>query len=136
MRLSDLNLNENSEKGSKMSILHPVTEEPMLKEDKKTPQTITLAGIDSDRYKSADKAQKNKLLGRGRKGKISVEKLESNDLDILVACAISWDIDLFDEPEQNKFKAENVRNLLSENKFIFDQVNTYIADRANFLPSA
>jgi hypothetical protein len=136
MKLSDLNLNENSEKGYKMKILHPYTDEPMLKDDKKTPQTITVCGIDSDRFKSADKAQKNKQLQKGRKGRPTAEKLMSQDLDTLVACVIAWDVELHDTEEQNKFNAKNLRMTLEENTFIYDQVNSAIADRSNFLDIA
>ena len=131
MDLKDLNTTATAEKGAACTLRHPVT-------DEKTDIILTLAGSDSRRYKTANHMIQNRSLSRG-KFKITAEKLEANALEILAACVIGWknveDSDLFPKgtPECT---ADTALAFLGKHAWAKEQVDTFIADRANFLPRA
>jgi len=130
MDLSGFNFSENSDKGVEVVLRHPVTDEPL---DIK----VTVVGSDSKRYKAASHRVQNRSLSRGR-GKITAERLEANGLEILSECVLDWenveDSELFDEvPKCNK---ENVLKFLKKHTWAKEQIDSFIADRSNFLASA
>lgn len=130
MDLNSLNLTENAEKGVELTLRHPVTDEPL-------DIVLTVAGSDSKRYKRASHRVQNRVMGRGR-NKITAEKLEANGLEVLSECVINWknveDSELFDKKPQ--CTPENIQKFFTRHQWAKEQVDAFVADRANFLQSA
>lgn len=130
MDLSTLNISENAEHGVDMTLRHPVTDEPL-------DIVLTVVGSDSKRYKRASHKVQNRVIGQ-RRNKMTAEKLEANGMEILSACVVEWqnveDSDLFDK--KPKCTPENVLLFLNKHTWAKEQVDSFVADRANFLPSA
>ena len=83
MDLNKFSTKTTSQAGSPLVLRNPDT-------DEKTDIVITLAGADSQRYRSASHKVQNRSLKRG-KFKVTAEKLEANALEILAACVIDWE---------------------------------------------
>ena len=78
-----------------VKLLHPNTGD-VLKNDNKTPMTITLFATHSKTYKSAIHEQTNKQIKRSRGGKKEVdftaEDIEQSSLEILAKITKEWNI--------------------------------------------
>jgi len=116
------------EDGAKLTLRHPVT-------DDLTDITLTVTGSDSARYRKASHKVQNRSLSRG-KFKVTAEKLESNSLEIIASCVVSWknveDSDLF-KKKNPECTTENVTLFFNKHKWAREQADAFIADRANFL---
>ena len=133
MDLNKLSTKAASQAGAVLILRHPAT-------DDATDISLTLAGADSQRYRSTSHIVQNRSLKSG-KFKTTAEKLESNALEILAACVISWenvvDSELFPSKDKNAVPECNEKNALAFFKkhiWAKEQADTFIADRANFLP--
>jgi len=78
-----------------VTLLHPNTEE-VLKNDDKSPMTITLYAPHSKIYKAAMHEQTNKQIKKSRGGKkeidITAEDIEKASLDVLAKVTKEWNI--------------------------------------------
>ena len=129
--LSQLDTSKASEIGAVLEVLHPVDNTPLgIK--------ITLAGADSDIYrrfmaKIANKARQRIKPGRPYTPPTQEEDRE-NAVNLLVACTLGWE-GIIMRGEEYPFSPENARVLYSDPGFswLYDQVDGFIQDRANFL---
>ena len=130
MDLSTLS-GQKIETGAELTLRHPVTDEP-------TDIVLTVVGSDSKRYRKASHRVQNRNLSRG-KFKVTAEKLESNSLEIIAACVVGWsnveDSGLF-KKKNPECTVENVTLFIDKHKWAKEQVDAFIADRANFLTNA
>lgn len=135
MDLNSLNTKVAAEEGAKLSLVHPATGEVLTDEKTGKALTITLAGVDSDRYREADRRITDKRLATtqaGRKVSLTHKSLESDQLERLVAATISWDgVGL--GAETLECTPDNVRKIYKELLWIREQVEAFVNDRANFL---
>lgn len=117
-----------------LTVTHPVTGLPLkMKDDVLV--TLSLAGMDSDRYRAADRENTNnrlKLRASGARVKMTAEELEAEALEIIVACTVGW-TGVFDDGEEVPFSAANVRTLYTKVPWLRQQADVFIHDRANFL---
>jgi hypothetical protein len=118
-----------SSRGEWLQLLHPVSGESIGVE-------IKLLGRDSAAYvnKARDiNAAKFAKAGRGKK----LDLLPSDDeqVDLLVAVTAEWR-GVVVNGEALAFSPENVRKLYAEQRWVREQVDLFVGDRANFLMSA
>lgn len=92
---------------------------------------IKVLGIDSDAYKNQQRKITDRRLSN-RKMKITSAELESEGLSLLVACVVAWE-GIEDDNGNIECTASNVRQFLLENPFVREQLDSAIADRANFI---
>lgn len=127
MDLSNLNLAESANVGAVMEVVHPVTGE-VLKYDN-VPMSIHLLGRDSDAHRIAIQRIATKQLGR--QSKPNAAKLSDEAIELLVACTVGW----YGIQENNailEFNEANVRHVYLKYAWLRQQVDEFIADRANF----
>jgi len=120
----------NSEDEATYEVVHPSTGEPLgIK--------ITVAGIDSKKYRDAQRKLSNKRLkqtfGRGVVNKTpTVEEFEAETIDILAKCTLSWEKVVW-EGNDLPCTYENAKMIYGNLIWLRDQVDAFINDRANFL---
>jgi len=132
MDLNQLDTIAVGEQGVPMQVKHPVSGEPLTKDDG-TPQTITLAGHDSDRFRAAQRANTDRRL-KSQRRVASAEEIDKENLELLVAVTLGWDIQVDGQtPEPSKAK---IREIYTRFPWMREQVDVFVGDRANFLPSS
>lgn len=145
MDLSKLDMREGADDGRWLQLTHPVTQELLWDDEKKKtgPVRIRLLGADSKKHRSKEYAARNRRLKQmGRGGKrgglmagVTAEGLEEDATEVMVACTLGWEnIQLAGQPLE--FTPDAARSLYSEHEWIREQVDEFIADRANFLGEA
>ena len=123
----DLDKIELIEEGSEMVVVHPVTFEP-LKDEKGNIATIRLAGMDSATYRKASNAIANRRTKGNRFAKMTVERFESDGLELICKCTLAWSNLMIGG------KVPKTPNELYEGrKWLKEQADTFIHDRANYL---
>lgn len=140
MDLSAIDTKAAAEAGAVMELKHPATGDVIRKPETSDtpagqdppPVTMTLAGQDSERHKRARNAAVTKRLARRNPGKITGEDADAENLDVLVACVISWD-GIVDNGEPLDCTAKNVRRIFEKYPWAREQAEQFIADRANYL---
>lgn len=106
------------------NLRHPST-------DERLDIAITVFSSDSKKYRAVVHKLRNDRMGK-RSSKVSSEQIEKNAMDILVACTESWRNMMFDGKDL-ECTPENVRMIYTELPWVYDQVDTHIGDRTNFL---
>jgi hypothetical protein len=137
--LSDLDTMELGEQGVEMPLRHPRDFTTLMHGDPPRKQTITVASADSDKFQKASRAardRRNQVGGRrGGPGTVRAAEIDNDSVEMLVAVVIGWDITLNGETPTCAPAA--VRKLYLSYPWIMRQVDSFIADDANFLkPSA
>lgn len=131
MDLSSLDTRKPADDGADMQLRHPGTDAVLTQDDGKA-ISITLAGSDSDRYQRAQRSQANRRLNAGVRRKLTIEELESDTIELLVACTIRWD-GVKVGGKVLECNADNARKLYRDYQWIREQANAFIGERANFL---
>ncbi len=127
-------LTPNADQGAVMTVLNPITMQP-LRDDAGDDVTITLAGEDSEVYRSAQRAATNKRLAMRGKGKITAEELEAEALELLARCTLQWSGIVW-EGKALECNAKHARMLYQALPWLREQVDAFIADRSHFLTSS
>lgn len=136
MALAELFTKTTAESGVPIEIFHPKT-------NLSVGVTIVVCGADSETYKKIQRKQLNRRMersarNRNRQLQLSAEELETEALDILVACTKDWSekgqptIE-FNPGELLPCTPENARRLYTEYEWIKEQIDQAIGDRTNFL---
>lgn len=96
---------------------------------------ITVLSKDSEKAKTITRSQLNrrfKVMGRSRAGvSLTAEELESESMDLLVACTLSWR-GMKWNGEDLACSAQNARDIYTRSPIIRDQVDEAINDRSLF----
>jgi hypothetical protein len=115
--------------GAVLNIVHPETEEVI------EGMTITLLGQDSKVYRKLQMGKQQAALNRISKGKKAVdfdaEKLAEDSIDDLVKLTVSWSGFTL-EGKKLDCTPENIRSVYADWAWIKEQVQEFVADRANF----
>jgi hypothetical protein len=128
------------DKPSRMTIMHPVTGEPVLDKDKK-PAWIEVYSADSDRAKAYNRKTTQRRLDMRGRNVVSAVALENDGNGLLAELTVGWHLvdlassEIIDVP----FSTQNARELYSEPEMTWlrEQVDTFAGARGNFLkPSA
>jgi hypothetical protein len=134
--LSSLDTTAVAESGAVMKVRNFATGEVLMTEDKK-PVTIVLAGEDSERFKKADLANRNRRIDRMQVGvrgaKASAAELDSDNLEMLVAVTIGWSNIAIDGDDELPFSHDNARVLYTKLPWLREQAQAFVLDRTNFL---
>lgn len=115
-----------------VEIIHPVTQE-------KTGVVFTVVGKDSDVYRAKIKAMANENMTRealmARRGKAdiqTIDKLESKNIDALVAATVGWsNVEL--DGEALEFNAANARKVYQRILPVREQVLEAVNDLELFM---
>jgi len=116
-----------------VSIKHPVTDEPLVKDDK-TEMTITVYAPHSMQYKSAVHEQTNKRIQKASKGKkitFTAEDIESATLELMAKTTKEWNIQL--NGKSPKFSVAEAMDLYSKLPWLKAQVIDAQEDYTSFL---
>jgi len=115
-----------------LEIVHPISKE-------KTGVFISVVGKDSDAYRGRIKAIANESLARdafaGQRGKVdipNIDKMETKNIDSLVAATVGWRNVVLDG-EELAFSAEAARKVYQRILPVREQVLEAINDLENFI---
>lgn len=111
---------------ARMQVVHPVTGEAVLDEKGKE-FFIEGVGTDSDIYRK--QIQKSIKDAQRRKGNIGVEGSELRGAELLVKCVSDCHLIL----NGKKVEKDNLVKVFLEFKWLREQWESFISDRANFI---
>ena len=115
--------------GAILNIMHPETEEVI------EGMTVTLLGQDSKIYRKLQLGKQQAALNRMAKGKkaldLDAEKLSEDSIDDLVKLTTAWSGFELDGSKLD-CTPENVRKVYADWTWIKEQVQEFVANRANF----
>ena len=133
----DLNQTKTADSAD-VVLMHPASGEPLGDKGPDgtvaNPATITVAGKDSDTYRTFQRRLLNRRLAvKGRRDSTpTVEELEEEGLSLLVTCTLGWkNIEL--DGKALAFSPGAARQLYSDFPWIREQVDAAIGDRERFL---
>jgi hypothetical protein len=137
--LKDANMDLNNlkpvlaDEGAVMQVVHPDTQEPI------EGMTITLLGQDSNVYEKISLKKQQAALARISRGKnamdVDAHQLQGDMINDLVALTVDWaGFELDGKPL--KATHENFRQVYTGWKWLKEQAQEFVADRANFFRSA
>lgn len=100
------------------------------------PVTITLLGVDSDKYqraeaKVADARLKDSMRSGGRSG-LKTSDLNESRIHLLALCTLAWH-GITEGGEPLPCSEQNVKRVYEDFPLIRNQVNAFINDRSNYL---
>jgi hypothetical protein len=119
---------------TRMTILHPVTGQPIRRSDTGEPAWIDVLSADSKAARDHEREMQNRRL-RSRARRITAEELEAEGIELLVSLTKAWSLATLDgDPLDVPCTPENARELYAspELAFIRRQVNEAAADAGNF----
>lgn len=129
------NVKKAADLGAKMEVKDPTTDQPMLKDDGETPITITLAGVESDKWKKARSTVGNKYLktaGPNRPpGAKTIEESIADDAFQLAAVTLAWD-GVIVEGQELECNQANAARIYAKYDWLRNQVSEFVGNRANF----
>lgn len=96
-----------------------------------SPVTITLLGKDSDVYTREVNANANRFLKQRGKATITAEGSKADGIRLLAKCTADWS-GIRVDGEDLPCNLENAVKLYNRFAWIKEQVDEFIADRANF----
>ena len=139
MNLSAFNTKKFAEEGQFMQLEHP-TEGHLLFDAKDKPIGITLKGKDSATYRklAADIMRKLKAKGKKKEAAFSLDDIEFENAEMLAALTVGFTgiIDVIEDKEVKlQVSYEAALSLYVKYPVIFEQVQRFIDDRANFIKS-
>lgn len=134
MDLSNLALASSAEEGAALHLKHPVTGEPLFCDDGK-PMSITVVGMDSDRFRKAERSIANQRLRqaqRRRSSTMSMEDIEKETVRAFAACTLDWSLQMGGKPLP--FSTDEAVKLYGNPDYgwIREQLDDFMSDRANF----
>lgn len=130
MDLSQFDTTQASEQGVVMPVINPLTRKPLLTDDGDA-ITITLLGMDSNVYrKHASATLKRRISPRGLN--MNVDGMEDEAIELLVTCTTAWE-NIEIDGEKPPFSKQAVREAYGRFRWLREQADEFINDRANFL---
>jgi hypothetical protein len=124
---------ESSTEGVFMPFLNARTGDPLRDDDGKE-VGVTLRGRLSRQGQQFQQDQATKRLEMGRRGQeVSVDTLESETTEMLVALTVGWSFDTLDE-KPFPCSPENARKFWSDPRFRAhrERANVFVGNEANF----
>ena len=128
---ASLDIAAAADKGAELQVRDPISGQPL--EANGQPVIIQLAGEDSDAYRRAERGAINRRLEGRQRGKVTAEDLEAETISSLAAVTLGWSNVRLDGQEL-LFNQANARALYRRFRWLREQVNEFVATRANFLP--
>jgi hypothetical protein len=122
MDIKDLDTRSKAEAGAEMQVFNPLT-------GKMSDFHITIKGIDSDEYRSQSANLREQLM-TSKMLKQDFDR-EACEIETFVAITIGWR-GLEDGGKEVKFTEKRCRQLYKSAPYVRDQLDRFIANRANF----
>lgn len=132
-KLTGLEL-EGVDTPSRMTILHPITNMPMVDVDGKE-AWIDLYSTDSEVARKFGREMKTARLRERNPNSMTGEKLENNEVDLYAALTAGWYLlDLANAPVDMPFSRSEAVGLYGNHKmaWLLEQVASFASARANF----
>lgn len=122
--------------GVELTLLDPETLDTLFCADK-TPMTIKLLGVDSDRYRKAEHEITDRRLSIGGKRKVTAKEIEQGELHKMVAVTVEWNIEIEDGKKLDREPdAAMVREVYTNYPWVRAQVEEFVNSRSNFVKAS
>ena len=123
-----------TDRPARMTILHPVTGQPIRRADTGEPIWIDLLSADSKAAREHERAVQNRRL-QSRARRITADDIEAEGVELLVVLTQGWSLAQLDgQPLDVPCTPENAREFYAspELAFIRRQANDFAADLGNY----
>ena len=125
--LATLDTSKVAEEGAELLVSHPTTGEDLG-------ITITLIGTDSKTFRDISKSRATASLKKKTR-EIDLDQNESDAVELLAKCTKGWS-GITENGKDIPFGHENAVELYTKYLWLREQIDRFMADRSNFLPSA
>ena len=125
--LAKLDTAKVAEEGAELHVAHPTTGEDLG-------ITITLIGTDSKTFRDISKSRATASLKKKTR-EIDLDQNESDAVDLLAKCTKGWS-GITENGKEIAFSYDNAVQLYTKYLWLREQIDRFMADRSNFLPSA
>ena len=125
--LAKLDTAKVAEEGAELFVAHPTTGEDLG-------ITITLIGTDSKTFRDISKSRATASLKKKTR-EIDLDQNESDAVELLAKCTKGW-TGITENGKEVAFSYDNAVQLYTKYLWLREQIDRFMADRANFLPSA
>ena len=125
--LATLDTSKVAEEGAELLVSHPTTGEDLgIK--------ITLIGTDSKTFRDISKSRATASLKK-KSREIDLDQNESDAVELLAKCTKGWS-GITENGKDIPFTHDNAVQLYTKYLWLREQIDRFMADRSNFLPSA
>jgi hypothetical protein len=133
MDLSALDPKKKANSGAFLHLVNPGTGLPLYDgDDNKKPVGLYLMGRDSDLYaKTRHKNVNNALTAKKKSDPKTSEMIEQETVALLADMTVSWENMSY--KGQSEFTRDAVIGIYTDLKWVFEQADAFISDRANFI---
>ena len=125
--LAKLDTAKVAEEGAELHVAHPTTGEDLG-------ITITLIGTDSKTFRDISKSRATASLKKKTR-EIDLDQNESDAVELLAKCTKGW-AGITENGKEVAFSHDNAVQLYTKYLWLREQIDRFMADRSNFLPSA
>lgn len=125
--LAKLDTSKVAEEGAELRVAHPTTGEDLG-------ITITLIGTDSKTFRDISKIRATMALKK-KSREIDLDQNEQDSIELLARCTKGWS-GITENGKDIPFNHENAVELYTKYLWLREQIDRFMADRSNFLPSA
>ena len=125
--LATLDFAAKAEEGAVMQVKHPLTGEALG-------INITLIGTDSKTFRDISKSRATASLKKKTR-EIDLDQNEADAVELLAKCTKGWSR-ITESGKEVVFSYENAVQLYTKYLWLREQIDRFMADRSNFLPSA
>ena len=125
--LATLDTAKVAEEGAELRVAHPTTGEDLG-------ITITLIGTDSKTFRDISKIRATMALKKKTR-EIDLDQNEQDSIELLARCTKCWS-GITENGKDIPFNHENAVELYTKYLWLREQIDRFMADRSNFLPSA
>ena len=125
--LAKLDTAKVAEEGAELRVAHPSTGEDLG-------ITITLIGTDSKTFRDISKSRATASLKKKTR-EIDLDQNESDAVELLAKCTKGW-TGITENGKEVAFSYDNAVQLYTKYLWLREQIDRFMADRSNFLPSA
>ena len=125
--LAKLDTAKVAEEGAELFVAHPTTGEDLG-------ITITLIGTDSKTFRDISKSRATASLKKKTR-EIDLDQNESDAVELLAKCTKGW-TGITENGKEVAFSFDNAVQLYTKYLWLREQIDRFMADRSNFLPSA
>ena len=125
--LAKLDTAKVAEEGAELRVAHPTTGEDLG-------ITITLIGTDSKTFRDISKSRATASLKKKTR-EIDLDQNESDAVELLAKCTKGW-TGITENGKEVAFSYDNAVQLYTKYLWLREQIDRFMADRSNFLPSA
>ena len=125
--LAKLDTAKVAEEGAELRVAHPTTGEDLG-------ITITLIGTDSKTFRDISKSRATASLKKKTR-EIDLDQNESEAVELLAKCTKGW-TGITENGKEIVFSHDNAVQLYTKYLWLREQIDRFMADRSNFLPSA